>query len=136
MCFCTLETAPLCSFRIESCNKVNLQFRQNLHRTRDCASSIDLYELDNGTHLQFFSFNVACNSSSAILMDRRPVMPPSLYRNDFTENSSCIPSILMTADIAFSIRTFNFSQLMRTTLSQMWLDFDLFQSVMNIELGA
>ena len=63
-------------------------------------------------------------------------MPPSLCRSDFAENSCCIPSILMTSDIAFLRTTFNFSQLMRTTLSQMWLDFDLFQSVMNIELGA
>ena len=63
-------------------------------------------------------------------------MPPSLSRNDFAVNLSCIPSILLTSDIAFMITTFNFSQLMRPTLSQTWLDFVLFQSMMNIDLDA
>ena len=63
-------------------------------------------------------------------------MPPLLCRNDFTENSSCTPSQLIPSDIAFSITTFNFSQSMITILSQIWPDFDLFQSVMSIELGS
>ena len=107
----------------------------NLHRTTGSARSIHLCELDNKPCLQGFHFEDAVKSSRAVLMNIRPIEPLSLCRNDFTDRLSCISLGSLLPDSACSTTTFNFSQLMRTTLFQPWHHFVLLQSTINADLG-
>ena len=61
---------------------------QNLHRTTDCAISIDLCESDNELCLQDIHLEDVSNYSRATMMDIRPVVPLLLVTNDFTDKLS------------------------------------------------